>query len=144
MQTHQIKRTHKLAKSKQIARGGRRGKQAGRGGKGQTARAGSSIRPALRDTIKKLPKLRGHGINRSHTVVFRDAKRFAIVNLGQLNVFENGEVVNPTSLQAKGLINLRHGKLPKVKILGRGELTKKIKVENCTFSKTVDEKIKSL
>ncbi|MBP9766132.1 MAG: uL15 family ribosomal protein [Candidatus Pacebacteria bacterium] len=142
MQTHQIKRTHKLKKSKQIARGGRRGKQAGRGGKGQTARAGSSVRPALRDEIKKLPKLRGHGINRSHTVVFRDAKRFAVVNLFSLNIFEEGEVVNPTSLVAKGLVNLRHGKLPKVKILAKGELTKKVKIEDCQISKTAEEKLK--
>lgn len=141
MQTHQIKRTHKLKKSKQIARGGRHGKQAGRGGKGQTARAGSSIRPALRDMIKKLPKLRGHGINRSHTVVWRDAKMYAVVNLGQLNIFENGEVVSPTSLVAKGLVSKRHGKLPKVKVLGHGELTKKIKVEDCLLSKTAEAKI---
>lgn len=144
MQTHQIKRIHKLAKKKQIARGGRRGKQAGRGGKGQSARAGSSIRPALRDTIKKLPKLRGRGINRSHTVVFKDKKRFAVVNLNELNIFENGEIVNPTSLLAKSLINLRHGKLPKVKILGKGNLNKKIKIENCTYSKKVEEIINSL
>lgn len=142
MQTHQIKRTHKLIKKVQIGRGGRRGKQAGRGGKGQTARAGAKVRPAIRDEIKKIPKLRGHGINRSHTVVHRDKKRFAVVNLGQLNIFENGEVVNPISLQAKGLIELRHGKFPKVKILGIGELTKKITVENCTVSKTVAEKLK--
>lgn len=142
MQTHQIKRTHKLKKSKQIARGGRRGKQAGRGGKGQTARAGSKVRPALRDTIKKLPKLRGYGINRSHTVVFKDSKKFAIVNLGDLNIFENGEVVNPTSLVAKGLVSLRHGKMPSVKILAKGELTKKVKIENCQVSKTVEEKLK--
>lgn len=141
MQTHQIKRVHKLDKKKQIGRGGRRGKQAGRGGKGQTARAGSKIRPAIRDEIKKLPKLRGMGINRSHTVVFRDKKRFAVVNLGQLNIFENGEVVNPVSLLAKGLINLRHGKFPKVKILAKGELIKKIKIENCEMSKTVSSKI---
>lgn len=142
MQTHQIKRTHKLKKAKQIARGGRRGKQAGRGGKGQTARAGSSIRPALRDTIKKLPKLRGHGINRSHTVVFRDPKRFAVVNLSSLNIFEEGEIVNPTALVAKGLVSLRHGKMPKVKILAKGELTKKVKIESCELSKAVEEKLK--
>ena len=142
MQTHQIKRTHKLKKAKQIARGGRRGKQDGRGGKAQTARAGSSVRPALRDEIKKLPKLRGHGINRSHTVVFKDAKRFAVVNVGELNVFENGEVVNPTSLVAKGLVSLRHGKLPVVKILSKGELTKKVIVENCKVSKVAAEKLK--
>lgn len=144
MQIHQIKRVHKLKKKKQIARGGRRGKQAGRGGKGQTARAGSSLRPAIRDTIKKLPKLRGHGINRSHTVVFKEAKKYTVVNLSQLNVYNDGEVVNPTSLLAKGLINLRHGKFPKVKILGKGEILKKIKLENCLFSKTTEEKIKSL
>src|SRR5574344_2176071 len=129
MQTHQIKRDNPLKKSRQIGRGGRRGKQSGRGGKGQTARAGAKLRPAMRDIIKKLPKLRGHGINRSHTVVYRDKKRFACVNLGQLDIFENGEVVNPTSLLAKGLIELRHGKMPSVKILAKGEITKKIKVE---------------
>lgn len=142
MQTHQIKRTHKLKKAKQIARGGRHGKQAGRGGKGQTARAGSKVRPALRDTIKKLPKLRGHGINRSHTVVFKDAKKFAVVNLGELNIFENGEVVNPMSLVAKGIVHLRHGKLPKVKILAKGELTKKVTVEGCEISKAAEVKLK--
>ncbi len=142
MQTHQIKRTHKLKKSKQIARGGRRGKQAGRGGKGQTARAGNRVRPAIRDTIKKLPKLRGHGINRSHTVIFKHAKNFAVVNLGALNIFQDGEVVNPTSLLAKGLIEARHGKLPKVKILAKGDLIKKIKIEECAVSKAVEEKLK--
>ncbi len=144
MQTHQIKRNNPLKKSRQIARGGNRGKQAGRGGKGQTARAGAKLRPAMRDTIKKLPKLRGRGINRAKTVVYRDPKRFATVNLGQLDIFENGEVVNPTSLLAKGLIQLRHGKLPQVKILARGENTKKVKVENCILSKTAEEKLKAL
>lgn len=144
MQTHQIKRENPLKKSKQVGRGGRRGKQSGRGGKGQTARAGAKLRPAMRDTIKKLPKLRGYGINRAKTAVFRDPKRFASVNVGQLNIFENGEVVNPTSLLTKGLIELRHGKLPKVKILGTGEITKKIKVESCTMSKTAEEKLKAL
>lgn len=139
MQTHQVKRVHKLAKKKQVGRGGRRGKTSGRGTKGQKARAGRKLRPAMRDEIKKLPKLRGYGMNRAHTVIHKDAKKFAVVNLGQLNVFEDNEVVNPTSLQVKGLIALRHGKFPQVKILAKGELTKKIKVENCTFSKKVGE-----
>ena len=142
MQTHQIKRTHKLKKSKQLARGGRHGKTAGRGGKGQTARAGNRVRPAFRDEIKKLPKLRGHGINRSHTVVYKDPKKFAILNLSDLNVFENGEIVNPASLVAKGLVKLRNGKIPKIKILGKGELMKKIKIEDCQISKSVETKIK--
>lgn len=139
MQIHQIKRKHKLAKKKQIGRGGRRGKTSGRGTKGQKARAGRKLRPALRDKIKKLPKLRGYGINRSHTVIAKDAKKFAIVNLGQLNIFDDGAVVNPTALLANGLINLRHGKFPKVKILAKGELSKKLKIEDCTYSKKVAE-----
>lgn len=143
MQTHQIKRTNPLKKSKQIGRGGRRGKQSGRGGKGQTARAGAKVRPAFRDTIKKLPKLRGHGMNRAKTVVYRDPKKFVVVNLGELEIFENGEVVNPTSLLAKGLIELRHGKMPRVKILAFGDLTKKVKIENCLISKTAEEKLKA-
>ena len=62
----------------------------------------------------------------------------------ELNVFENGEVVNPKALDAKGLIEKRHGRLPKVKILAKGEITKKIQVENCTLSKSAEEKIKAL
>lgn len=139
MQIHQIKRKHKLAKKKQVGRGGRRGKTSGRGTKGQKARAGRKLRPAMRDRIKKLPKLRGYGTKRSHTVIAKDAKKYATVNLGQLNIFEDNEIVNPVSLQAKGLINLRHGKFPVVKILALGELTKKVKVENCSYSKKAGE-----
>jgi large subunit ribosomal protein L15 len=74
-------------------------------------------------------------------VVWKDAKAFAVVNVGQLNVFENDEVVSPTSLVAKGLVAKRHGKLPKVKILAFGEITKKIKVENCLMSAAAEAKI---
>ena len=62
-----------------------RGKQSGRGGKGQTARAGAKIRPALRDIIKKIPKRRGYGKNRGRTVVDRpDALALSLTRLGQL------------------------------------------------------------
>lgn len=144
MQIHQITREHKNKKSKQLARGGRHGKTAGRGGKGQTARAGNKRRPAMRDTIKKLPKLRGHGINRADTVVPFDAKKFVVVNLAALNIFDNGEVVNITSLLAKGLAQKRLGKNPAVKILGTGEITKKVIVEGCTISATAKEKIEKV
>ena len=46
-----------------VGRGGKRGKTSGRGGKGQTARAGNKRRPELRDFIKRIPKLRGRGIS---------------------------------------------------------------------------------
>lgn len=60
MQIHNLKRIHKNKRDRIIGRGGRRGKQAGRGGKGQTARAGNKRRPELRDIIKRLPKNRGY------------------------------------------------------------------------------------
>ena len=60
MQIHNLKRTHPNKKDRIVGRGGKRGKTAGRGGKGQTARAGNKRRPELRDIIKKLPKNRGY------------------------------------------------------------------------------------
>jgi hypothetical protein len=63
MQKHEIKRAHALKEKKLVGRGGRRGKTSGRGGKGQTARAGNKRRPEMRDIIKKLPKLRGYRFN---------------------------------------------------------------------------------
>jgi large subunit ribosomal protein L15 len=60
MQIHNLKRTHKNKKDRIVGRGGKHAKTSGRGGKGQTARAGNKRRPELRDIIKKLPKLRGY------------------------------------------------------------------------------------
>ena len=56
MQIHTLKRNTSNKKARQVGRGGKRGKTSGRGGKGQTARAGNKRRPELRDIIKKLPK----------------------------------------------------------------------------------------
>lgn len=60
MQIHNLKRKNKNKKDRLIGRGGKHAKTAGRGGKGQTARAGNKRRPELRDIIKKLPKKRGY------------------------------------------------------------------------------------
>lgn len=60
MQIHELKRTHKNKKDRMVGRGGKHAKTSGRGGKGQTARAGNKRRPELRDIIKKLPKNRGY------------------------------------------------------------------------------------
>lgn len=139
MQIHEIKRVHANKKSKLVARGGKRGKTAGRGGKGQTARAGNKRRPAMRDIIKKLPKLRGHGKNRAKSVFYRGPE--AVVNTGALNIFKAGDTVTPTSLVANGLISQAFGKHPKVKILGTGEITVALKFEGCTVSGSAREKI---
>ncbi len=63
MQTHDLKRVHKNKKDRMVGRGGKHAKTSGRGGKGQTARAGNKRRPELRDIIKKLPKNRGYRFN---------------------------------------------------------------------------------
>ncbi len=139
MQIHEIKRVHALKKSKLVARGGKRGKTAGKGGKGQTARAGHRVRPAMRDIIKKLPKLRGHGKNRSESVFYRGPE--AVVNVATLNVFAKGDQVNPETLLAKGLIKEVLGKTPKVKLLGTGEITVAVTVSSCEVSATAREKI---
>lgn len=63
MQFHTLKRKTANKKSKTVGRGGKRGKTSGRGTKGQNARAGRKKRPELRDFIKRVPKLRGRGVN---------------------------------------------------------------------------------
>ena len=60
MQINNLKRIHKNKKDRIVGRGGKHAKTSGRGGKGQTARAGNKRRPELRDIIKKLPKNRGY------------------------------------------------------------------------------------
>lgn len=134
MQLHTLKRKNPNKKARQVGRGGTRGKQSGRGGKGQTARAGNKRRPQMRDIIKKLPKLRGYR--------FKSAvDKFTPVNVGALNVFEKGAVVNPESLFAKKLVRKVGGVLPKVKILGSGELKTSLSIEKCVVSASAKSKI---
>jgi len=138
MQIHELKPKTTLRKSKTIGRGGKRGKTSGRGGKGQTARAGAKIRPEIRDRIKKIPKLRGRGVN-SNTPV--SIKPFP-VNLSSLDEkFKDGDKVNPSTIVRSGIVAISKGKNPLIKILANGEITKKITVMDCRVSKTTKEKI---
>lgn len=75
MQIHTLKRKNKNKKDRIIGRGGKHAKTAGRGGKGQTARAGNKRRPELRDIIKKLPKLRGYRFNSRHKVLLVEKEK---------------------------------------------------------------------
>jgi len=84
--------------------------------------------------IKKLPKLRGHGKNRARTVNSSVVKPTPI-NLALLEEnFSNGDKVNPKTLVSVGLVDKKKGKIPKVKILGIGALSKKLEISNCTIS----------
>ncbi|MFA5523673.1 MAG: 50S ribosomal protein L15 [Tissierellales bacterium] len=124
-------------KTKRLGRGtgSGQGKTAGRGQKGQKSRSGGGVRPGFEGgqmpLYRRLPK-------RGFTNIF--AKTFAIVNLDDLNIFEDNAVVTPELLIQVGLIRkLEDG----VKILGDGELSKKLTVKAQKFSKTAAEKIEA-
>jgi large subunit ribosomal protein L15 len=132
MQLHQLKPKVKKRKIKRIGRGGKRGGYSGRGIKGQKSRAGRKIRPQWRDILKKLPKKRGY---RSPSL----KEKPAVVNLDIIEKnFKDDEKVSPQTLAEKGIIRKKEAK---VKILGNGEITKKIIVENCDISKSAKAKI---
>lgn len=130
MQSHNLKRNTPNKKSKTVGRGGTRGKTSGRGTKGQNARAGHKKRPEIRDFIKRLPKLRGRGVNINTSI----EQRFVVVNLEKLNKFKDGDTVSPKTLISLGVINLKKGVTPKVKILGTGKLERKLSVIDCAIS----------
>lgn len=129
-----LKRPAGLKKAKaRIGKGGKRGKTSGRGMKGQKARTGNSTRPEMRDIIKKLPKRRGYGVNRAESVVPTAGAQ--VLNLDQLEAyFEVGATVSPKTALELGLVRRVGGKMPRVKILARGELSKKLTFSGVTVS----------
>jgi large subunit ribosomal protein L15 len=112
------------------------GKTSGRGGKGQTARSGSSIRIGFEGgqmpLIRRIPK---RGFNNA-----RFATQFITVNVGELNRFNDGVTVDEAALNAAGLAN---GHANGVKILGEGELSKKLTVSAHAFSASARAKIEA-
>ena len=136
MQLHALIPNTRNKKNAPVGRGGKRGKTSGRGGKGQTARAGHKIRPEVRDLIKKIPKRRGYGKNRGRTV---NSERtvYTPVSLAAIEVaFVAGETVSPATLLAKGLARRARGRAPHVKILGASGLTKALVIEGCMLSES--------
>ena len=143
MQLHELKPTTRRKTEKRIGRGGKRGKTSGKGGKGQTARAGGRPRPELRDMIKRLPKRRGFGKNRSRTVNNERTIPY-VVNVRDLErVFKAGDMINPSTIVASGIVVPRDGRELKIKVLGTGELTKKLTITGCTVSTSARTKIEA-
>lgn len=133
MQMNTLKAATPRVTSARVGRGGKRGKTSGRGTKGQKSRAGNKKRPEMRDILKKLPKRRGFGKNRSHTV--RPQVIYSAVNLSALErSFSAGDEVNPITVLEKGLVRSRGGYILPIKILGTGTLTKKLVVTDCEAS----------
>jgi large subunit ribosomal protein L15 len=133
MKVHDLKPAPGSTKApKRVGRGigGKGGKTAGRGTKGQHARG--SVKPGFEGgqmpLSRRVPKLKG----------FRNPFRveFAVVNLDTLEQFE-GDVVSPDTLRANGLVH-KHGL---VKVLGRGELTRALRVSAHAFSKSAEAAI---
>lgn len=139
MQLHDLFPQHISRRERRIGRGGKRGTYSGRGIKGQGARAGAKFRPAERDIIKKIPKLRGRGKHSFKS--FRS--RPVAVNLGRIEKeFKSGDVVSPDNLLKSGLITKIKGRMPRVKILGGGESKKKFIFKDVRFSKSALKKIR--
>ena len=111
------------------------GKTAGKGHKGQNARSGGGVRPGFEGgqlpLYRKLPK-RGF---KNHFAV-----NYAIVNVSALDVFNDGDTVNLDALMAKGIVKKP---LDGLKVLGNGEITKKLTVEASVFSASAKEKIEA-
>ena len=112
------------------------GKTAGKGHKGQNARSGGGVRPGFEGgqlpLYRKLPK---RGFNN-----YRFAKKYAIINVSSLSKFNDGEVVDAALLLANGIIN---NVFDGVKVLGEGEIAKKLTVKAAVFSANAKEKIEA-
>ncbi|MDO5733893.1 MAG: 50S ribosomal protein L15 [Eubacteriales bacterium] len=114
------------------------GKTAGRGHKGQNARSGGGVRPQFEGgqmpLFRRMPK---RGFNNK-----RFAKHYFEINIEDLNRFADGDVVDVQSIHDKGILTI-----PKVndgiKILGRGELERKLTVRAAAFTKSAKEKIEA-
>ena len=113
------------------------GKTAGKGHKGQNARSGGGVRPGFEGgqlpLYRKLPK---RGFNN-----YRFGKNYAVVNIGLLNKFNDGDVVDSAALLNAGMID---SVMDGVKILAEGELTKKLTVKAKVFSASAKEKIEAV
>ena len=132
MQINNLIPKTKNKKTMIVGRGGKRGKTSGRGGKGQTARAGNKRRPEVRDFIKRVPKLRGRGKNSNKSI---QTKAF-VINLDAIEeMYKSGDVVSIKTLTEKKAVVTFQGKMPTVKILGNGEITKKLTIEGLKISK---------
>lgn len=138
MNLTQLKALPKTRKEPMVRKGrgpgSEKGKTAGRGGKGASARTGFAQRYYFEGgqmpLVRRLPK---HGFNNA---LFR--KENAVLNVSQLDVFDDGATVGPEDFLKKGLINRI---LDGVKVLGDGELKKKLTVRAHAFSGSAREKI---
>ncbi len=137
MELHELKKNEKATRERhRVGRGSGSGwgKTSGRGQKGQKARSGASINPVFEGGQTPLYR-------RLHKRGFTNAKfktRYAEINVGDLNVFENGTVVTPELLKEKKIVK---NQLDGIKVLGYGNLEKKLTVKAHRFSQGALKKL---
>ena len=139
MKLHELEKNLGATHRKKIVgrgRGSGLGKTSGKGHKGQNARSGGGVRAVFEGgqtpLYRRLPK-RGFNNARFETV-------YAVINVSDLNRFENGTVVTPALLKEVGLVNKE---LCGIKVLGNGTVEKKLTVQANKFSKTAKEKLEA-
>ena len=137
MKLHELEKNIGATQKRKIVgrgRGSGLGKTSGKGHKGQNARSGGGVRPVFEGgqtpLYRRLPK---RGFNNAQFRV-----EYAVINVSDLNRFDNGTVVSPALLKEVGLVK---NQLDGIKVLGNGELTKKLTIQAHKFSKTAVEKI---
>lgn len=130
---HTIQPKHKRRQKKIVGKGGRYGKTAGRGTKGQKSRSGRKIRPQIRDFIKKIPKLRGYDAR------YLKRKPTVELNFGLIEKhFKPGEEISKETLKAKGLIKTNR---TIAKVLASDDLKNSYTFKGLRYSKKAKEKI---
>lgn len=135
MKLHELSQSVSRKSKKRVGRGpgSGLGKTSGRGQKGQKARSGGGVRLGFEGgqttLARRLPKRGFTNFNR---------KEYAIINVGDLNRFEDGTTVTPELLKAEGILKKQ---LAGVKVLGEGTLEKKLHVVAAKFSKSAEEAI---
>jgi len=133
MQLHHLRPKTKLKSGKRVGRGGKRGTTSGRGTKGQKSRSGHRIRPAERDLIQRLPKLRGFN--------FKPLKNAAVViNVGDLEKKAKSTILDKQSLVRDGLLR---GSVKQVKILGSGNVKRTFEIKGLAVSAEAKKKIEA-
>ena len=139
MKLHELEKNIGATQKRKIVgrgRGSGLGKTSGKGHKGQNARSGGGVSPIFEGgqtpLYRRLPK---RGFNNYEFQI-----RYAVINVSDLNRFENGTVVTPALLKETGVIK---NQLDGIKVLGNGTLEKKLTVQAHKFSKTAIEKLEA-
>lgn len=151
MQIHQITKPQQKTK-KRVGRGGKRGTYSGRGVKGQRARAGSRIRPQIRDYFEKMPKVRGmtrkpgqhDNVGSKFNRPTKTKAPLFVLDIMVLNeAVQDGDIIDIKYLLNKELVRPYKGHFPRVKLLGKGNFTKKITIRGILISESARKQIEA-